>query len=108
MKVTENDVLYVADLANLDLTATERSSMIEDLNSILGYVDMLSELDTTGVEPLAAISSLFAGEGSGDRQHFAHALREDHPKPSLPHDIAMSNAPDTDGSCFKVPKVIER
>ena len=44
--ITENDVLYVAELANLELTADERARMVKDLNSILDYVDRLNELDT--------------------------------------------------------------
>ena len=46
MKVTDKDVAYVAELANLDLTNEERSGMLRDLNSILDYVDRLNELDT--------------------------------------------------------------
>ena len=46
MKVTEEDVAYVADLANLELSEDERARMVRDLNSILGHVDTLSALDT--------------------------------------------------------------
>ena len=52
MKVTENDVAHVADLANLELTAAERVGMVRDLNSILDYIDRLNELDTSNVEPM--------------------------------------------------------
>ena len=51
MKVTEKDVAYVADLGNLELTAEERTRMVRDLNSILGHIDSLNELDTTNVHP---------------------------------------------------------
>jgi aspartyl/glutamyl-tRNA(Asn/Gln) amidotransferase C subunit len=51
MKVTEKDVAYVADLANLELTGEERTGMVRDLNSILHYIERLSELDTSNVEP---------------------------------------------------------
>ena len=47
MKVTEKDVLYVADLANLELTEQERQRMLKDLNSILEHIDMLGQLDMT-------------------------------------------------------------
>jgi len=43
MKVTEKDVAYVADLANLELSAEERTGMVRDLNSILGYIERLNE-----------------------------------------------------------------
>jgi aspartyl/glutamyl-tRNA(Asn/Gln) amidotransferase C subunit len=52
MKVTEKDVAYVADLANLELTAEERAGMVRDLNSILDYIDMLNGLDTSDVAPI--------------------------------------------------------
>ena len=51
MKVTDQDVVYVAELANLELTEEERAGMLRDLNSILEYVDRLDELDTSEVPP---------------------------------------------------------
>ena len=57
MKVTDKDVSYVADLANLELTDQERRRMLKDLNSILDYIDRLNELDTTNVPPMAQVSS---------------------------------------------------
>ena len=45
--VSEKDVSYVADLAHLELTAEERARMLKDLNSILGYIERLNQLDTT-------------------------------------------------------------
>jgi len=104
MKVTEQDVLYVADLASLELTPAEQSAMVHDLNAILGYTDMLNELDTTGVEPMASVSTIFAADEKGE----SPALRADQPAPGLSHDDALRNAPDTDGNFFRVPKVIER
>ena len=60
MKVTEKDVAYVADLANLELTPDESARMVADLNSILGHMDKLNQLDTRNVEPLAEVVSAFA------------------------------------------------
>ena len=112
MKVTEKDVAYVADLANLDLTDEERSGMVRDLNSILDYVDRLNELDTSDVPPMARVSDRYgvdpAKKGS---ERFAYAGREDileGLRKSLPHDEALANAPDADETFFRVPKVIER
>ena len=99
--VSEKDVSYVADLAHLELTAEERARMVKDLNSILGYIERLNQLDTADVEPMAQVASRY-GVGVG------HAMREDELKPSLPHEEAMENAPQTDGTFFKVPKVIEK
>jgi aspartyl-tRNA(Asn)/glutamyl-tRNA(Gln) amidotransferase subunit C len=101
--VTEKDVSYVADLANLELTEEERARMLKDLNSILGYIDRLNELDTSAVEPMAQVASRYgAGQDAGG------VMRPDEPRPSLPHGAAMHNALVSDGIFFKVPKVIER
>jgi aspartyl-tRNA(Asn)/glutamyl-tRNA(Gln) amidotransferase subunit C len=112
MKVTDKDVAYVADLANLELTAEERARMLRDLNSILEYVDRLSQLDTEAVEPMAQVSDGYAVDVSRqESERFAYAVRGDvHNglRESLPHEIAVKNAPDTDGDFFEVPKVIER
>jgi aspartyl-tRNA(Asn)/glutamyl-tRNA(Gln) amidotransferase subunit C len=108
MKVTEKDVSYVADLANLELTDQERQRMLKDLNSILDYIDRLNELDTSEVLPMAQISARFGQAEMGPWSDSPHASREDIPVPSLPHAEAMQNAPQSDGEFFKVPKVIEK
>ena len=97
MKVSEKDVQYVAELANLELTAEESARMLRDMNAILEHVDKLNELDTTGVEPMAQV---FADKHE--------ALREDAVRPSLDREVVMGIAPKTDGVFFKVPKVIEK
>jgi aspartyl-tRNA(Asn)/glutamyl-tRNA(Gln) amidotransferase subunit C len=112
MKVSEEDVRYVADLANLELTEGDRTRMVRDLNSILDYMDRLNELDTSAVEPMVEVSARYGFDSSrqgGER--LADATREDileGLRKSLPHDEALANAPDSDGTFFKVPKVIER
>jgi aspartyl-tRNA(Asn)/glutamyl-tRNA(Gln) amidotransferase subunit C len=112
MKVTEKDVAYVADLANLELSADERAGMVRDLNSILNYIERLNELDTTNVEPMAQVSDRYgADESKQGSERFAYANREDVVeglRKSLPQELALQNAPDTDGTFFRVPKVIER
>ncbi len=112
MKVTEKDVAYVADLANLELTAEERAGMVRDLNSILDYIDMLNELDTSDVPPMAQISDHYGvDESKQGSERFAYAIREDvleGLRKSLPQKVALENAPDSDGTFFRVPKVIER
>jgi aspartyl-tRNA(Asn)/glutamyl-tRNA(Gln) amidotransferase subunit C len=106
MKVTGEDVAHVAVLANLELTEAERGFLLRDLNSILDYIDRLSQLDTTGVPPMSQVS-----ESKTWSARFSHAGREDVPeglRESLPRDLALQNAPDSDGTFFKVPKVIEK
>ena len=108
MRITEKDVSYVAELANLELTEQERQRMLRDLNSILEYIDHLNELDTTDVPPMAQISDKFgSADRSGDHK-FDYAWRQDVPAPCLPREQALKNAPITDGEFFKVPKVIEK
>ena len=112
MKVTDKDVAYVADLANLDLTGEERVHMLRDLNSILEYIARLGELETAKIAPMAQVSDRYGvDESRQGSDRFAYAIRadvKDGLRPSLPHDVAVKNAPDTDGTFFEVPKVIER
>lgn len=112
MKVTDKDVSYVADLANLELSQDERSRMVRDLNSILGHVDSLNELDTTNVPPMAQVSDRYGvDESKQGSKRFAYASREDvleGLRKSFKPDVALANAPEADGTFFKVPKVIER
>jgi aspartyl-tRNA(Asn)/glutamyl-tRNA(Gln) amidotransferase subunit C len=100
-KVTVKEVERVAELAHLELTPEETPRMMKDLNAILDHVAELNELDTSGVVPLAQVSELLDGAGAG-------VLREDLVLPSLDRAVVFSQAPETDGVFFKVPKVIER
>ncbi len=112
MRVTDKDVAYVADLANLELSEEERSAMLRDLNSILGHVDRLSELKTEDVAPMAQVSGTFTVDPAlSESERYGYPIRDDVKeglRKSLPHDAAVKNAPDTDGTFFQVPKVIER
>jgi aspartyl-tRNA(Asn)/glutamyl-tRNA(Gln) amidotransferase subunit C len=112
MKITDQDVAYVAELANLELTAEERTGMLRDLNSILEYVDRLNELDTSDVPPMAQVSDRYGVDQlKRGSERFAYASREDileGLRKSLPHAEALANAPDADEDFFRVPKVIER
>ena len=101
MKITEEKVRDVAELANLRLTDDEVSAMVHDLDEILVYMEKLSEVDTAGVEPMAQV--LFdAGETA--------TLRDDVEQPDrrFTSAIATAHAPQAGQGYFKVPKVIER
>jgi aspartyl-tRNA(Asn)/glutamyl-tRNA(Gln) amidotransferase subunit C len=112
MKVTEKDVTDVADLASLELSADERTGMVRDLNSILDYIDRLNQLDTSQVEPMAQVSDCYGVDRSKPgSERFAGADRDDVVeglRQSLSQEAALANAPDADGTFFRVPKVIER
>jgi len=96
MKVSEQDVAHVAELAHLELTGEERARLLRDLNSILDYIARLNQLDTSAVAPLAQVG----GRGG--------TLRDDQTQASLEREAALANAPESDGTFFEVPKVIER
>lgn len=92
--LTLDDVRHVATLSRLALSDEHLSRLTGQLESILGYIDKLKEVDVTGVEPMAHALPLH------------NVLREDVVEPSLPVEKVLQNAPDTDGPFFKVPKVI--
>ena len=99
MKIGESDIRRVAELANLALTEEEVARMAHDMDGILQYMDKLSELDTTGVEPTAQV--LYDAEETA-------TLREDRERAPLANADAVANAALTGGGYYKVPRVIER
>ncbi len=103
--IPKADVEHVAALASLALTPDELDRMGRDLGSILGYVAALQQLDTRGVAPLTQVSELFP---AAVQRNTDQSLRADDPRPSLSREVVMGEAPATDGTFFKVPKVIER
>ena len=102
--VTADVVRRVAELALLELKDDEVTRMQKDLNAILGHIDQLNELDTTGVPPMAQVSEILGGQVEAS----ADALREDLVRPSIDRTAVLREAPEADHRFFKVPKVIER
>jgi len=101
--VSRSDLLRVAELANLELTEHEEASMLRDLNSILDHVAQLNELDTSSVPAMAQV-----GEVLGGVSRASTTWRDDEVVPCLDRSLVMAAAPDSDGTFFRVPKVIER
>ena len=99
MKITEREVRYVADLANLKLSEAEIPQLVANLDEILAHMDHLAEIDTSGVEPMAQV--LYEAEETA-------TLRSDVPHPTLGSEAALANAPQPGPGYFKVPLVIER
>ena len=99
MKLTEEQVRHVAELANLALSDAEIARMQHDLDEILTYIDKLNELDTASVEPMAQV--LYSAEETA-------TLREDRERATLGSAAALENAPLSGAGYFKVPKVFER
>jgi aspartyl-tRNA(Asn)/glutamyl-tRNA(Gln) amidotransferase subunit C len=86
----------LANLARLQFAEEEKELIRQDLQRMIGFVDKLNELNTEGVEPLLHMTEA------------VNILREDVVEGSVPREVALKNAPETDGVYFKVPKVISR
>jgi aspartyl-tRNA(Asn)/glutamyl-tRNA(Gln) amidotransferase subunit C len=93
--ITREDVEHVAELARIELTAAEKEQFIAQLNSILTYIEKLSELNTTGVEPTSHVLPML------------NIFRDDEVRPSLDRDRVLQNAPQESHFFFKVPRIIE-
>ena len=94
-RIGPEEVERIAHLARLRLSPQEAAEMASDLESILGYVELLGTLDTAQVEPTSHVIPM------------ATPLREDRPGTSYPPETAVANAPARGGSAFAVPKVLE-
>ena len=94
-RISRTDVARIAELARLALSDAESDRLVAELDTMLGYVETLSEVSTEGVEPTAHVIPL------------ATPLREDRAAQPMDPEAAMANAPDRHGSAFVVPKVIE-
>jgi aspartyl-tRNA(Asn)/glutamyl-tRNA(Gln) amidotransferase subunit C len=99
VKITEQEVRKVAELANLALGEDEIVRLTRDLDGILSHMELLNELDTSAVEPMAQVLHE-AGETA--------TLREDLERPTLANPDALANAAASGNGYFKVPRVIER
>ena len=93
MAITREDVLHVAKLARLELSEEELERMREQLSAILEAVGKVAELDLEGVEPTAHPLDL------------VNVLADDEPRPCLPREEALANAPDPEDGFFGVPAV---
>jgi aspartyl-tRNA(Asn)/glutamyl-tRNA(Gln) amidotransferase subunit C len=94
--LTIADVERIAALAHLELTEDEKTLFTKQLADILQYAEQIQALDTTGVPATAHVNAQGAAE------------RHDDPRPSLPMEDALANAPDgaPDAGLFRVPRVI--
>ncbi len=93
-KINREEVRHVAQLARLELSDEEELRMTEQMNQILGYMDKLNELDTADIPAMTHAIQL------------ENVFRVDEASESLDREKALSNAPESDGVSFLVPKVI--
>ncbi len=96
MQVNDALIDKLSKLSMLQFNDEEREEIKSDLEKMIGFVDKLKELDTTGVTPLLHMSSN------------TDILREDVPGNMISRDAALQNAPLHDNDFFKVPKVIKK
>lgn len=95
MKIDRPLLDKIAHLARLEFDEKDAEKMMQDMSSILTWVEKLKEVDTDGVEPLTTMS------------HEINALREDTVAPPLPTNEVLKNAPKKDDHYFRVPKVLD-
>jgi aspartyl-tRNA(Asn)/glutamyl-tRNA(Gln) amidotransferase subunit C len=96
MNVNDELIDKLANLARLEFNPKEKEEIKKDLQQMIGFIDKLNELDTTGVEPLLHMSEN------------VNVLREDEVEGSISREEAFRNAPLHDNQFFKVPKVIKK
>ena len=96
MQVDDALIEKLSELSMLQFTAEEKEEIKADLQKMIGFIDKLQELDTTGVEPLMHMSDE------------VNVLREDITGPMLTEEEALKNAAHHDDHYFKVPKVIKK
>lgn len=89
------DVNYVAELARLKLAPQEQVLFQKQLDEILQYVHQLSQIDISGIEPMAHTFPI------------TNIFRSDATRPCLPNDVVLKNAPATSQNQYLVPKIIE-
>jgi len=96
MEVNEALIDQIANLSKLSFEGEQKEAIRQDLQRMIAFVDKLSELDTTGVEPLIFMSNE------------VNRLRDDNPEQSVSHEEALRNAPKQDSDYFRIPKVLDK
>jgi aspartyl-tRNA(Asn)/glutamyl-tRNA(Gln) amidotransferase subunit C len=93
--ISEDAVRHIALLSRLECSEEDIHAFAQDMNSILGYVEKLKELDTENIEP------------TSHALRMTNVFREDTVQPSLTNTQALANAPSTEAGHFKVPQIIQ-
>jgi len=95
-RIDEQQVRHVAVLSRLKLSEGEVATFSRQLSAMLEYVDKLNELDTSDVEPTVHAVPI------------SNVLRDDEPEEPMAVDEALANAPQREGSFYRVPKVLDQ
>lgn len=94
MALSPSEVRHVALLARLALSDEQLDILRTELNSILGHIDAIQQLDLAGVEPTAHAIPV------------VNEVRADEPRPCLPRELALLNAPQSDAGAFVIPQIV--
>lgn len=100
--LTRADVLYIAQLARLELSESEVDRFTTDLGAILTYASEIQQVNTSEVAPMSHAAGVGTPAG---RPEPLVSWRADEPEPSLDRTEALANAPDAAAGLFRVPKV---
>ncbi|MEE0776091.1 MAG: Asp-tRNA(Asn)/Glu-tRNA(Gln) amidotransferase subunit GatC [Bacillota bacterium] len=95
MKITDDLIEYVSSLARLSLSDDEKAKIKDEIGKIIDYMDILNQLDTTGVEPMSHVLPV------------TNVFRKDEVRPSYDRETILANAPDNSDGAFRVPKTVE-
>ncbi len=94
--ISAEELAQAAEAARMEIPAEEKEGFLEAVNALFAFVKRQWEtLDVEGVAPTAYVRPL------------KNITRPDKPRPSLPLETALANAPEEDGGCFRVPRIIE-
>ncbi len=96
MKITDELLNKIAQLAKLQIPDEEREALRHDFQKMLDFVDKLQEVNTADVAPLIHMTAE------------VNRLREDQPEGEIDRESVLRNAPDADGVYFRVPKVLDK
>jgi aspartyl-tRNA(Asn)/glutamyl-tRNA(Gln) amidotransferase subunit C len=90
------DIEYLTRLARMELSETEKASLGENLDAIIGYMNVLSKIDTEGVEPMEHVLGL------------SNVTRADEPAPSYDREKLLACAPNSEDGYYDVPIAVEK
>jgi aspartyl-tRNA(Asn)/glutamyl-tRNA(Gln) amidotransferase subunit C len=96
MKIDISEIERLAELSRLRLNDDEKYRVREDMQRIIGFIDKLQQVDTTGIEPLVHVNN------------HVNVLRDDIEAQSINREDALKNAPSHDSDFFKIPKVLKK
>ncbi len=95
MKLSREEVEHIAELAKVGLSEEEKTLFQVQLSAILEYAAMLQRVDTSAIPPTATVLPL------------RNVMRPDEPRPSLPREDVLANAPQAEDGCFRVKVILE-